>query len=479
MFAGELKKQKALFAVADIAGFIFAAMTAIKLHDPDSAMENQLQNADLILVVAGALLAMFVWVAAFRTFDLYHLRNGGMKEARGIVKACTAASALYLLAGFVLHIEMSRIAFGAFYLLSIPSVLVMRFVQRNMIRRFYSSPGIAIPVVIIGFNSIAHYLCDRMEEELTQYDTVGFLDGDSTGRSYHGHPVFGDPEQLDVLRLIYPALEVAIALPDASLDEQSRMVSLCEKYRLRWWMVPWVYRSAATGLRLDTVGIMPVVGPRGSNLEGLNYLIKRVFDVTCAWIILAFALPVIALAALAILIFDGGPIFFRQERIGVQGHPFRMFKLRTMRVAAADGVHREYVQKWISNGHNGAAHVHGADEKLFKLPDDPRITSLGKILRRFSIDELPQLFNVVRGDMSLIGPRPALPYELELYQDWHRRRLGGMPGITGLWQVSGRNHLSFDDMVRLDVQYLEEWSLVTDVRILLQTIPVLIRGEGM
>jgi lipopolysaccharide/colanic/teichoic acid biosynthesis glycosyltransferase len=134
------------------------------------------------------------------------------------------------------------------------------------------------------------------------------------------------------------------------------------------------------------------------------------------------------------------------------------------------------VQRWISNGHSANANGNGA---VFKLANDPRVTAVGRILRKFSIDEFPQLINVVRGDMSLIGPRPALPYELEHYQDWHRRRFEGLPGITGLWQVSGRNQVSFDEMVRLDVQYLEDWSLTTDIRILFRTIPVLLRGEGL
>ena len=135
------------------------------------------------------------------------------------------------------------------------------------------------------------------------------------------------------------------------------------------------------------------------------------------------------------------------------------------------------MKRWISSGHSASANDNG--DKVFKLANDSRVTGVGKILRRFSIDEFPQLLNVVRGDMSLIGPRPALPYEVEHYQDWHRRRLEGMPGITGLWQVSGRNQVSFDEMVRLDVQYLEDWSLTTDIRILFRTIPVLLRGEGL
>ena len=330
---------------------------------------------------------------------------------------------------------------------------------------------------MIGFNPTAHLLCDSIREELTQYEFLGFLDADALGSDYRGYPVLGRPEQLrDILR-VHPCLEAAIAIPDAPLADQARMVALCEESRLRWWVVPWVYRSAPTGLRVDTVGLIPMVGRRGSNVEGLNYLVKRIFDVVCASLILIVAMPIIALAALAIFIFDGRPIFFRQQRIGAQGRRFEMLKLRTMKTSAADSVHRQYVQRWISDGRNANADGNGG--AVFKLANDSRVTSVGRILRKFSLDELPQLFNVVRGDMSLIGPRPALPYEVEHYQDWHRRRLEGLPGITGLWQVSGRNQVSFDEMVKLDVKYLEDWSLTTDIRILFRTIPVLLRGEGV
>jgi exopolysaccharide biosynthesis polyprenyl glycosylphosphotransferase len=333
--------------------------------------------------------------------------------------------------------------------------------------------------VIIGFNPTSQLLCDEIQDQLTPYEILCFLDADAVGHEYRGFPVLGGPDQLGDLARIHPCLEAAVVTPDAPLADQARMVDLCEEFRVRWWVVPWVYRSAPTGLRVDTLGLIPLVGSRGTNIEGLNYLIKRAFDVVCASLILLVAMPVLALAALAILIFDGRPIFFRQQRIGVQGRLFEMLKLRTMKQHAADSAHRQYVQKWISNG--SAASVNTADKKgeVFKLANDSRVTAVGRILRRFSIDEFPQLINVVRGDMSLIGPRPALPYEIELYKDWHRRRLEGMPGITGLWQVSGRNQISFDEMVKLDVQYLEDWSLSTDLSILFRTIPVLLRGEGM
>lgn len=245
-----------------------------------------------------------------------------------------------------------------------------------------------------------------------------------------------------------------------------------------WMMLRSLIHHSTSGSDTEIV----TIGRLGSDMRGLNYSMKRAFDIVCGTILAAFVLPIVGVAALAILICDGRAVLYRQMRIGAHGRPFEMLKLRTMNSRTADLVHREYVEHWIRDGQELSANGYRAsetDREVFKLCDDPRITKIGKVLRRFSLDELPQLWNVLRGDMSLIGPRPALPYELEHYQEWHRRRLEGMPGITGLWQVSGRNRVSFDDMVRLDVKYLEHWSLTSDILILLHTIPVLLRGEGL
>jgi exopolysaccharide biosynthesis polyprenyl glycosylphosphotransferase len=479
MFAGECRKQKVLFAIADLIALALAFAGALALHDPDGAILASFKSTDLDTQAECIILAGLLWIGVFRAFDLFTMRNGSRKEAAAIVKACSTAAGLTLVAEFALHVQISRVAVATFFGFSIITELAMRATLRRLIHQFYSSPRISIPLAIIGFNPTAHLLCDSIREELTQYEIIGFLDAAAEGCEYSGYPVLGRPEQLSNINRVHPCLEAAIAIPDAPLADQARMVELCEESRLRWWVVPWVYRSAPTGLRVDTVGLIPIVGRRGSNVEGLNYLVKRCFDVVCASIILIFAMPIIALAALAILIDDGRPIFFRQQRIGAQGRRFEMLKLRTMKTAAADSVHREYVERWISNDHSAAADANDNGGKVFKLANDSRVTRVGRILRKFSLDELPQIFNVVRGDMSLIGPRPALPYEVEHYQDWHRRRLEGLPGITGLWQVSGRNQISFDEMVKLDVQYLEDWSLTTDIGILFRTIPVLLKGEGL
>lgn len=192
---------------------------------------------------------------------------------------------------------------------------------------------------------------------------------------------------------------------------------------------------------------------------------KRAQDIVLGTILTLLALPAIVLAALAIVIIDGGSPFFAQERVGLNGRRFRIFKLRTM----VQGAHemREDI-----------LHLNEADGPVFKIRNDPRLHPLGKFLRRSSIDELPNLFNVLRGEMSLVGPRPPLPCEVEQYDAYAMRRLSVMPGITGLWQVSGRSGLSFDDWMRLDNEYIDTWSTRGDLSILLKTVPAVLRRDG-
>jgi len=202
--------------------------------------------------------------------------------------------------------------------------------------------------------------------------------------------------------------------------------------------------------------------------------VKRVLDHTLAAVFLLLTAPIFALIALAIKATSRGPVFFVQQRIGQGGRLFPFFKFRTMKHNSDDRAHREFSRDFITGG-NG---VEGTGAKVYKLMRDPRVTAVGQFLRRTSLDELPQLFNVLRGEMSLVGPRPPLPYELEHYQDWHKRRLSIRPGITGLWQVSGRSSVPFDEMVLLDVYYIEHRSTLMDLRIMAKTLPVMFNGSG-
>ncbi len=199
---------------------------------------------------------------------------------------------------------------------------------------------------------------------------------------------------------------------------------------------------------------------------------KRAMDGAAAVVLLAVLAPMLMVVGLLIRMTSPGPALFRQERVGRGGHPFRIYKFRTMRSDADDEVHRAYVTSLLTD----TDPTDGGRAGVFKLTDDPRITPLGAWLRRTSIDELPQLLNVLRGDMSLVGPRPALPYEVELYAPEQRARLDVLPGMTGLWQVEGRSDLPMRDAIALDLEYARTRSFLLDLRILLRTIPTVFRG---
>lgn len=225
----------------------------------------------------------------------------------------------------------------------------------------------------------------------------------------------------------------------------------------------------------------PTLYPDLHERNGLNWVsrgIKRLMDVTGSLVLLLLLSPVFVLIAAAIKLTSRGPVLFRQQRIGEHGTPFTFLKFRSMYINNDASQHKEYVRQLIA-GQAAKHSTNGEDEGVFKLTNDPRITTVGNLLRRTSLDELPQFINVLRGEMSLVGPRPPVPYEVEAYATWHRcRLLEAKPGITGLWQVHGRSRVGFDDMVRLDLQYARQSSPWLDVKILLQTPKAVIAGNG-
>ena len=206
--------------------------------------------------------------------------------------------------------------------------------------------------------------------------------------------------------------------------------------------------------------------------------IKRATDVLGSSVALTLLAPILLLVALAVKLSSPGPILYRQKRIGQYGVPFSCLKFRSMYTGNDPRIHMEYVKQFIEGRAEGASNGTGTN-KVYKITRDPRLTGVGRLLRKASLDELPQFFNVLRGEMSLVGPRPPIPYEIEAYDVWHRRRLFEVkPGITGLWQVNGRSRLKFDDMVRLDLRYATTWSLWLDLKILARTPQAVFSGEG-
>lgn len=209
-------------------------------------------------------------------------------------------------------------------------------------------------------------------------------------------------------------------------------------------------------------------------VTGSYGVLKRVVDwLAGAGLLLLFS-PLIFFIALLIKLDSPGPVLYKQERVGWQGRPFFMLKFRSMKTHNSPQAHRQYLQRIIREN----LRPEDLGKSSLKETADPRITRVGKIIRKLSLDELPQFINVLRGDMSIVGPRPSIPYEYEVYKEWHKQRLDVLPGITGLWQVNGRNQVSFDEMVRLDLHYIEQKSIWLDLKIMLKTPFIMLQGKG-
>ncbi|MDO8432689.1 MAG: sugar transferase [Candidatus Binatus sp.] len=476
MFEIELRKEKALFAATDALAILAAIVLAGFVNDVRGTPPRFLSPANHLPIILTTLALVSIWFVSGRALGLYEQRPGTWEHFACVFKSALAAIVLVLSIGFVLHGEPPRVLAGMVVGFGFIFILAARGLVSGLLSQFRTHPNFARPIVILGFNSFGRYLCEQLDIYFKQCQVIGFLDLEVKTGSHAGRSVLGGSDEIPALAQKHNNLEVAIVLPDGPAELTEKVVKLCEHNNVRWRLMPALARAFPSGLRVDNVGVIPLIGPRSCNIQGLNFLIKRACDITATAVALVIAAPAMLAAALAILLFDGRPVLFHQSRIGLYGKPFKLLKFRTMRADGSEAPHQDYVRRWIRDSAPAAAH--NGDQKVYKLTADPRITRVGRILRRFSLDELPQLINVLRGEMSLIGPRPALSYELELYEDWHRSRLAALPGITGLWQVSGRNSLSFEEMVRLDIKYLEGWSLSEDLRIMMRTIPALFNGGG-
>lgn len=280
-----------------------------------------------------------------------------------------------------------------------------------------------------------------------------------------------DPEKVhklvDLPRLLREKVidEVVVACPRSMLASLGPVVAVCAESGVPITVLSDLFGDFLPPPQVSRFGGNAALSFATVHHSGLELALKRGIDIAVSGIILAMAAPILAVAAIAIKRTSPGPVMFRQIRCGLYGRPFEMLKLRTM-VADAEARRAELLE------------LNEMDGPVFKMKHDPRITPVGRILRRFSLDELPQLWNVLRGDMSLVGPRPPIPSEVDCYATTDRRRLSMRPGITCLWQVSGRNQIGFDQWVKLDLDYIDSWSVGLDMRVLLKTIPAVFKGTG-
>jgi exopolysaccharide biosynthesis polyprenyl glycosylphosphotransferase len=344
------------------------------------------------------------------------------------------------------------------------SRLVMRMVRNRLRQR-----GLGVDrLLIVGAGEVGRTVMRHIVAQPSLgYHVIGFVDDDPEkgGTNIGRFQALGNTSNIPRLVKELVVDEVIITLPWMYHRKIVSIIAQCEREQVRVRIVPDMFQMTLSHLDVEDLGGIPMIGVREISISSGATLFKRTVDVVIALAALILLLPFFLLLALIIRLDSPGPIFFTQIRVGKGEHLFACYKFRSMRQGAD-----EEKEKLLAQNE--------ADGPIFKIRNDPRITTVGRLLRRLSLDELPQLFNVLMGHMSLVGPRPAPPSEVQRYQSWHKRRLEVAPGMTGLWQVSGRSELTFDEMVLLDLYYIENWSPFLDLQIMFRTLPKMITGEG-
>jgi exopolysaccharide biosynthesis polyprenyl glycosylphosphotransferase len=425
--------------------------------------------------VTGAYLALslalpVLWIITLLLAGGYDARfiGTGSDEYRKVLTAGVSLTAGIAIFSYAVNIELSR----AYLVIALPSVTVFdvlsRYAMRKRLHKLRAAGRCLLNVVAVGHQFAVADLVTELRRD-----------------AYHGMRVVGacvaqPGECEDVAGVpVYGGLDDITAAVKAYSADTVAVLACPEMDGIRLRSLAWELEKTGTDLCVSPA-LLDVAGPRTTvrptagltllhvdhpQLDGARLVLKDLFDRSAAAAALIMLAPLMACLALTIWLHDRGPALFTQVRVGKDGRAFRIYKFRTMVVDA-----EQRKQELLS--------AHARDHVLFKLRKDPRVTAIGAHLRRWSFDELPQLINVFLGDMSLVGPRPALPDEADKYAEHVRRRLVVKPGLTGLWQVNGRSDLSWDESVRLDLRYVENWSFALDLQILWKTVSVLLRGSG-
>ncbi len=390
--------------------------------------------------------------------DLYAVVNG----------TTTAIMLLVVLVFFYRRLFYSRLIFIYAGVAIILLLGIARIVRWFVLARLRQDGHGVDRVLIIGAGEVGRAVIRNLiAQPDLGYRVIGFLDDDPAKGAADIGPIkaLGNLDNLPSAIQEHAIDQVIITLPWQYHHKTVRLVAESEQAGVRARVVPDLFQLSLGGTDVEAVNGIPLISIKQTTLTGFNLALKRAVDLMICVLGMIVLSPIWLLISVAIKLDSPGPVFFRQERIGRHGKPFIVYKFRSMYQDAEARVEQLRAQN-------------EADGPLFKIRDDPRRTRVGRFIRRTSLDELPQLINILRGEMSVVGPRPGLQSEVEQYQPWHRKRLEVQPGLTGLWQVSGRSNLTFDEMVMLDIYYAENWSLGLDFRLILRTIPQFIFGNG-
>ncbi|WP_048422273.1 sugar transferase [Mycolicibacterium obuense] len=463
--------------IVDVVGVLMAVGLAQWLRFGALAGDvatSTFKNLDYALV-SGAIAA--VWIAAL---SINHSRStrvigSGAEEYRRVLLATLAVFGGVAIVSMLFKLEIAR----GYLMIALPvGMLVLtlfRWVARQFVVRVRQKYGRCITrVLVVGSAPAVRDLTTSLHRDSrSEYEVVGACIPGPLPRTQidvpgvGAVPTFGDESNVVGAVTATNSHAVAVTATERLNGRGIRDLSWeLEKLDIDLLVAPGVVDIAGPRLQMRPVAGLPLIHVEKPQYHGAKRFQKRLFDLLFSGSVLLFGLPVLFAVGLAVKLTSKGPVFYRQERVGLDGRPFEMIKFRTM-VVDAD----KMVDKLASmNESEGGV--------LFKIRDDPRVTSVGRILRKYSIDELPQFINVLKRDMSVVGPRPPLANEVKSYDDHARKRLLVRPGITGLWQVSGRSDLSWEDSVRLDLFYVENWSMISDLIIAFKTVKAMLGHSG-
>jgi exopolysaccharide biosynthesis polyprenyl glycosylphosphotransferase len=427
-----------------------------------------------LMLAFGASLPL--WLLAFKAAGLYagdsaRVNHSTLDEAGSVARVVALCTAAFLVLLWATNAVPERIGLlFAFWLMSSVAVPALRGAARVPLRR---DPTLRHRTVIVGAGTVGQLLGKKLLQH-PEYgiEMLGFVDSLPKERreDLQHLELLGGPSDLPSLVSSLGIDRVIFAFTNDSHEGLADAIRLLKDYDVQVDIVPRLFDVIPLGVAGNTIEGIPLISLPRLRLSRFSLFAKRSFDVVVTTVLLLLLAPVLGLIALLIKLDSRGPVFFRQVRMGTNDSTFVIFKFRTM-ISDADQL-KEHLAHL--NRHAGP----GGDPRMFKVAGDPRVTRIGYLLRALSLDELPQLLNVVRGEMSLIGPRPLILDEDRHVQDWGRRRLALKPGMTGLWQVSGRSAIPFEEMVKLDYLYVTNWSLAEDCRILLHTLPLVFRRGG-
>ncbi len=409
--------------------------------------------------------AYLITILLFARADLYadRPRRPGLGGIATALFFATVVGLVFALANHVERFQSYYIFYGSLFFATV-YITGLRYLHLRLSGWLLEVAGYRRRAVVVGsgehIEAVAHALSSRTH---TEVDVIGFIS--LTPRPDNGLRSLGSIEDLPEVLGTEQLQEVIIADPDFPQDKAVELVDLCHSRGIDVHVAPSTMEILISRADFVPGESVPLFTLRPPVFEGIDYFIKRTFDLLVSTALLLVLSPMLAIISVAIKLTSRGPVIYRSVRPGMAGRPFACLKFRTMR----DDPDLDPGELEQLNEASGA---------LFKIRDDPRVTRVGGALRRFSLDELPQLVNVLRGQMSLVGPRPLPTRDFERLEEWHKKRYLVLPGMTGLWQVSGRSALDFDDLVRLDFLYLERWSIFLDLSIMLKTIPAVLSRRG-